>query len=207
MSVGESLTRLPFTLTMLLALIAVGLYGRSHIGLLDEQLHERAGYSMRSLVQGELHRAVTSLLFTASGWRFYSSLVMFALAVGCVEWNHGTRVSSLTFFGVHFATLAVMLASVFVWLAASDSHRAGLLWDVQDVGPSAGYYGCLGLAMMSLPTTTRTALIVAIVTVLVGRAAWSWIHLPENGRMLSADLAHVIAFPLGLLVSRVWILG
>lgn len=49
-------TRLPFTLIMLLVLIAAGIYGRSHVGLLDDSVHRSAGYSMRLMFEGEVHR-------------------------------------------------------------------------------------------------------------------------------------------------------
>jgi hypothetical protein len=193
------LLRLPFTLTMLAILIAAGVYSRSHIGLLDETIHARAGYSMRLMLEGQLHRAVTSLLFTAGGWRFYSSIAMFALAVGYVEWTYGTTRSITTFVGVHIAMLAVMTASVLIFNATAQTHRGYLLWRVQDVGPSAGYYGCLGLALAGLASQFRWPSIAAIALVLIARTVWSFVHLPEDGRMLSADLAHLIAFPLGML--------
>ncbi len=195
----NTLLRLPFTFTMLTILIAAGVYGRSHVGLLDESLYARAGYSMRLMLEGQVHRAVTSLFFTPGGWRFYSSIAMFALAVGYVEWNFGTPRSLLTFFGVHFATLAVMTIGVLGLNTITHTHRGYLLWHVQDVGPSAGYYGCLGLALAGLVSQSRWPIIVAIATVLIARAAWSFAHLPEDGRMLSASLAHLIAFALGML--------
>lgn len=185
--------RLPFTLSMLSILIASGIYGRSHVGLLDESVHQHAGYSMRLLIEGQVHRVMTSLLFTAGGWRFYSSLAMFALAVGYVEWNAGSYRSAMTFFGVHLATLAVMTISVFAWNLTFQTHRGHLLWHVQDVGASAGYYGCLGLAVVGLASPFRWPLVIAIVFVLGMRATWSFMHLPEDGRMLSADIAHLIA--------------
>jgi len=194
----NALLRLPFTLTMLTILVSAGIYGRSHIGLLDENLHRSAGYSMRLMIEGQLHRAFTSLFFTAGGWRFYSSIVMFASAVGYVEWTFGPLRAMATFFAVHLTTLAVMTLGVLVTSAISETHRGNLLWHVQDVGPSAGYYGCLGVAIVALAPPMRWPLVTAIVVVLCLRTTWSFIHLPEDGRVLSADIAHLIAFPLGI---------
>ncbi len=194
----NALTRLPFTLSMLAALIVAGVYGRSHVGLLDETIHERAGFSIRLMIDGQIHRAFTSLMFTAGGWRFYSSLAMFAISVGWVEWNWGTTRSLTTFFGIHFATLAVMTITVFAASRIAETHRGDLLWHVQDVGPSAGYYGCLGVAIASLSAPVRWPAIAGIAAVLIVRVTWSSIHLPDDGRMLSADLAHLIALTLGI---------
>ncbi len=188
---------------MLLVLIVAGILGKSHVGPLDDQLHRNAGYSMDLLIRGEVHRAITSLFFTAGGWRFYASLVMFALAVGWVEWQQGTRRSAATFFGVHFATLAIMIIGVAIWVAVSNTHRGNLLWNVQDVGPSAGYYGCLGLAIAGLSPAIRTPAMAGIASLLAVRLVWSFLHLPEEGRVLSADTTHLIAFPLGILAHRV----
>ncbi|MDA9859463.1 hypothetical protein N9D23_15275, partial [Rubripirellula sp.] len=160
--------------------------------------HRSAGYSMRLVIEGQLHRAFTSLFFTAGGWRFYSSIVMFASAVGYVEWTFGPLRATATFFAVHLTTLAMMTLGVLVASAISETHRGNLLWHVQDVGPSAGYYGCLGVAIVALASPMRWHLVTAIVVVLCLRTTWSFIHLPEDGRMLSADIAQLIAFPLGI---------
>ncbi|QDS96512.1 hypothetical protein FF011L_53240 [Roseimaritima multifibrata] len=197
----NTLLRLPFTLTMLSVLIAAGIYGRSHVGLLDQTIQDRAGYSMRLIVEGQVHRAITSLLFTAGGWRFYSSIAMFGLGVGYVEWNYGTTRSLATFFGIHITTLALMTIGVLAVNAMASTHRGQLLWHVQDVGPSAGYYGCIGLALAGLASPIRWPIIALILLVLIARATWSFIHLPEDGQMLSADFAHLIAFPLGMLCT------
>jgi hypothetical protein len=192
------IVRLPFTLSMLVALIAAGVYSRSHVGPLDEDVGRKAGYSMRLMIEGQVHRVMTSLLFTAGGWRFYSSLVMFALAVGYVELHFGTLRAASVFLGIHLATLAVMTSGVVLADMFASSHRSHLLWHVQDVGPSAGYYGRLGLAIAASAWPHRWPIIGMFVAILCLRATWSFIHLPEDGRMLSADLAHLIALPLGI---------
>ncbi|WDQ16751.1 hypothetical protein [Rhodopirellula sp. P2] len=192
------LERLPFTFAMLVVLIVAGVYGRSHIGLLDDTIHQRAGFSMRLLIEGQVHRAITSLLFTAGGWRFYSSIAMFAIAVGYIEWQMGSARAMGTFLGCHIATRALMTAVVALASLVGETHRGQLLWHVQDVGPSAGYYGCLGLVIAGTAAPYRGFIIAAIIAALAVRAGWSFVHLPEDGRMLSADFAHLIAFPLGL---------
>ncbi len=136
----------PFTIVMLILLVLAGIYGRSHLGELDAVLHEQAGYSPRHLWEGQLHRIFTSLLFTAGGRRFYASLLMFALSVGWIEREYGTRGAMLTFFGVHVATQLILAVAVAGPLVGLGTDHGRFLLEARDVGPSAGYYGCLGLA-------------------------------------------------------------
>ncbi len=192
----------PFTLLMLMALIVAGIYGRTHVGSLDVDVRHRVGYSPRLLLNGHLHRPFTSVLFTAGGWRFYASLLMVALTVGWIECSHGTRRALLTFFGVHLLTLLILGVGVALPLVLLGTHRGTLLFDAQDVGPSAGYYGCLGLAVAGLPGRKRKKIVFAVLAVLLLRLVWSTAHIPEEGRTMSADLAHLTAFPLGLLCYR-----
>ncbi len=126
-------------------------------------------------------------------------MVMFPLAVGFVEWSQGTLRASATFFGIHFATLVMLTLGVVVWHELHPTFLSDLLWNVQDVGPSAGYYGCLGMVIASIDTSKMRVLLSGVLLVLIARIIWSLVHSPADGRMLSADLAHLIAFPLGVL--------
>ncbi|MCA9124423.1 MAG: hypothetical protein H6822_18560 [Planctomycetaceae bacterium] len=78
----EAFRKYRFTFLMLAVLIGAGIYGNSHLGLLDPGVHQHVGHSPQLLLEGHIHRLFTSLLFTAGGWRFYSSLAMFAFATG-----------------------------------------------------------------------------------------------------------------------------
>lgn len=196
------LRQLPFTLFMFVLLVALGVHAQTHVGPLRPDIQAWAGHSPRLLWNGELYRLATSLLYTAGGWRFYCSIAMFCLAVGCVEWIYGTATSLSAFFGIHLATLLLMSIGVSLSASLLETHRSNLLWYAQDVGPSAGYYGCLGLAIGSLTPSRRVPLVIGIGTLLLLRLGWSACHIPENGRMLSADISHAIAFPLGLITSR-----
>lgn len=195
--------RCPFTVLMACLLIAAGVYGRAHVGPLDSEVHQQAGHSPHLLWRGEWQRVFTSLLFTAGGWRFYSSLVMLVLAVGWVESAISTPIAIVSFVGIHLSTLLLMSLGIALTTSVFESHRGNLLWYVQDVGPSAGYYGCLGLMILSLAPNLRLPLALGIVVLLGLRLAWSAYHLHEGGQHFSADVAHLIAFPLGMFVWRV----
>lgn len=198
------LRRLPFTLVMLVALIGFGIYGQTHIGPLDADLHRGAGYSTRLLLEGELYRLLTSLFFTAGGWKFYASLLMFAGAVGWMEWSCGTRRAMLAFFCIHLLTLLIMSLGISLPLAAIESLHGKLLYSVRDVGPSAGYYGCLGFAVADMKSGKKRLIAISILLLLLARGTYSGLHLPQQGHGLAADVAHLIAFPLGILGAVVF---
>lgn len=195
------LKRCPFTLLMVAALIAAGIYSQTHVGLIEAKFRQQVGYSVQLLFAGHLHRLFTSVFFTEGAWLFYGSLVMLAVILSWVEYVYGTFHTVLTFFGVHLATL-VLLVFVAWPLTLLETHHGDLLFDARDVGPSAGYYGCLGLAVAGLTSSKRKAILVAIVVVLVLRLVWSTLHVSDQGHQISADLAHLIAFPLGMLSHR-----
>ncbi len=195
------LRRLPFVLFMLVVIGCAGVYSESHIGTTNVDAQRAVGYSIRLLIEGELQRAITSLFLTAGGWRFYSSMVMLALAVGYVEATRGTIPAALTFFAIHLATLLILAIVVLFCHALIPTLHSQLILHTQDVGPSAGYYGCLGLAVAGLKPSIRGGVITFILIVLSVRAAHSLTYLPVNAQAFEADLAHLIAFPLGITSS------
>lgn len=195
------LRRLPFVLFMLVVIGCAGVYSDSHIGTTNAEAQRAVGYSIRLLIEGELQRALTSLFLTAGGWRFYSSMVMLALAVGYVEATRGTITAALTFLAIHIATLLILATIVLFCQAFMPTLHSQLMLHAQDVGPSAGYYGCLGLAVAGLNPSMRGGVITVILIVLFVRVAHSFAHMPEQVQVLEADLAHLIAFPLGIASS------
>lgn len=126
---------------------------------------------------------------------------MMTFAVGLAEWLAGSIRTLFTFWGIHLVTL---LAES--WLIAWPLHQWGdtearMLAYARDVGPSAGYFACLGLACALLHGKWRWSAGIIWVGLLIA------LFLPassieEQAVKLSADLAHLIAFSLGWL--SVW---
>jgi apolipoprotein N-acyltransferase len=143
-----------------------------------------------------------SMVFTSGGWHFYCSLVMFTFAVGWVELIQGTYIALTAFFGIHLVTILLMLAGIALFTRLINSHRGNLLWYARDVGPSAGYYGCLGLAISHLQPSVTLPIVVTISSILGLRLLWSSYLAAEEGRTMSADIAHMLAFPLGVIFSN-----
>ena len=126
---------------------------------------------------------------------------MLAGCVACCEWVMGTRKTLFVFWTVHLVTLAAILTPIALAAATLGAAWAQLLVRAADVGPSAGYYGCLGAAVWHWSAGRRRLLITAVLTILAARLAWSMVAVPDQGRQIAADMAHLVAFPLGLLLG------
>ena len=196
------LSRMRYPLTLLLAslLVAVGLTSQSINHNLDVEWCRDWGSSPALLVGGHWHRLLTAILFTAGGDKFLASFVMLLLCVGAAERQFGTIRAAVVFLGTHIATLLLML------LIISETQRAGFTWGHSlyhacDVGPSAGYYGCLGWVVASCKPRLRYLLFAGIMAYLTARIYWSAQGMPATVQTCSADLAHLLAFPIGFLTA------
>ncbi len=86
------------------------------------------------------------------------------------------------------------------WIART--YCSSLLFDARDVGPSAGDSGGSCWAVAGLAKARRNRLVTAIAVVLFLRLILSVTHIREYGRTRSAELAHSMTSPLGLLPGR-----
>jgi len=197
----QLLRRFPFTLLMLVALGATAVFTNTHLSILTKGWLERLGYAPRDLWLFNWERLVTSALVTFGQSVFWQAMGMIVLAVGAAEWLTGTKRTAVTFWGIHLTTLLSesLLIALPLHLLGNTTGTALIL--ARDVGPSAGYFGCLGLAAhrLSRPWSwlSGTAVFIALIIALF--------QTPRVGQdtavKLAADLAHLIAFPLGWLTS------
>lgn len=160
---------------------------------------DRTGFSPNDLWYWRLERLFTSALVTVGGRVFWEALFFVAFVVGLAEWQNGWRRTATTFWGVHLLTL--ILLSLILSTAAHQLRDMGFeaTEAARDVGPSAGYFACLGLVSTRLKRPWNLASGAALFTMFVIA-----LFLPpadgESAKLkLSADLAHLLAFPLGWL--------
>ncbi len=147
-------------------------------------------------------RYLTSLWLTAGGWQFVASIAMLTLCVGMTERLCGSFAAMKLFLSCHVSVLTTM-SVVIVLLASIDSSPSLLaLANGHDVGPSAGYYGCLGAILVLLPSLSGRPIFLCVFAVLLIRLIISVGHLPEDATSVSADLAHLLALPLGASLTR-----
>ena len=191
------LRRLPFTLLLLLVLAAAALWTNTHSERISPGFLRRFGYAPRDLWLWRWSPLVTSALVTHGQQSFWSALGMVTLGVGAAEWRTTSARAASTFWGVHLLTLLLesggALASDQAGWIATASLR------VRDVGPSAGYFGCIGLALATLRKPWREVLGVLLFAGLVAALFMP----PRAGQSATvkrfADAAHLIALPLGWL--------
>lgn len=189
--------RLPFTITILVCLVLAALLTNTILQEITRHWLNRAGFSASDLWYWRLERLITSAFVTSGKLVFWEALFLVALFVGMAEWMTGWKQTAATFWGVHIFSL--VLFSVIMALMAHQFRYIGLEASeiARDVGPSAGYFACLGLvsARIRYPWNWVSAgviLLFFLVSVFIPAPA-------SDGAAIkfSADMVHLIAFPTG----------
>jgi hypothetical protein len=195
---GWRARRYPFTLATCGLIVFAGFLSSTAAGqsISGRALHQ-FGSSQRDLIALDLGRVITSAFVTDGGTVFWVALAFTALFVGAAEHFTDTWTAAITFWTAHFATFAASLL-VTAWLGMAGSRLANLLFATRDVGPSAGYVGCLGLALVCSGWRWRWLAIGAIAIGLCVTLARSVPGLHAAPRVFSADFAHAIALVVGV---------
>jgi hypothetical protein len=195
--------RFPFTLLMMTGLVIGALVTNTTFQEISRRWLNRTGFAPNDLWYWRIGRMFTSVLVTSGGKVFWEALFFVAFAVGLAEWMTGWKRTTATFWGVHL--LALILLSLIISLAIHQLHSIGLEATevARDVGPSAGYFACLGLVSAQLKRpwnlVSGAALFAMFVVALFLPAAAG-----ESTQLkFSADLAHMLAFPLGWLSAKI----
>lgn len=195
--VVQIVKRLPFTICMIILLCLVAWWTNSYFQELAEIWVSRLGFAPRDLWFFRWERLILSAFVTNGGISFWFALGMVAFTSSVAEWVTSSLRAALTFWGVHLITLVLESLLFILPLHQLGFTQARALFFFRDVGPSAGYMGSLGLITTFLPKPWRW---VAFTTILIFLIIA--LFLPAQAEeaqavKLSADLAHLIAFPLG----------
>lgn len=189
--------RMPFTLLTASGLAMAALLTNTYVERITQPWMEMAGFAPNDLWLLRLERLFTSALVTSGGWVFWQAIFFICAAVGLAEWLTTTRRTAMTFWGIHLLTL--ILLSIIVSFMLSPLRNLGLEASevARDVGPSAGYFACLGLVSAKLKRPwhwiSGISLLLVFLTVLFLPP-----QIGEDARIkFSADFAHLMAFPLG----------
>ena len=194
-----SLRRFPFTLATLFVLGISALVTNTYFEQITHHWLNRTGFAPNDLWYWRLERIFTSAVVTSGGVVFWEALFFVAFAVGLAEWMTGWKLTAATFWGVHL--LALILLSLVVSLAEHQLRNIGLEASqlARDVGPSAGYFACLGLvsARVKRPWNWISG---GILFLVFATTLFMSPKIGESAELkFSADLAHMLAFPLGWL--------
>jgi hypothetical protein len=195
------LRRLSFTLITLFGIGVAALVTNTYFQEITKHWLNRTGFAPNDLWYWRIERMFTSVLVTSGAVVFWEALFFVAFAVGLAEWMTGWKRTAATFWGVHL--LSLILLSLIVSLTAHQLRNIGLEATemARDVGPSAGYFACLGLVSARLKRPWQwisgSVLLLIFTTTLFMPP-----QIGENAQIkFSADLAHLLAFPLGWLSS------
>ena len=195
--VKQIIRRIPFTLIMVGLFLLVAWGTHSYFQELERAWVSRLGFAPRDFWFLRWERLILSALVTSGKYIFWFAVGMVAITCGVVEWKGGSVRAALTFWGVHLVTLMLESLLFLLPLHQLGFTQARTLFFSRDVGPSAGYMGSLGLITTFLPNPWRWMTLCAILISLIVA-----LFLPPRAGesstvKLAADLAHLIAFPLG----------
>jgi hypothetical protein len=181
--------RLPFTTTVVVAMLIVGLAtGALWRQAMDQPWYPDVAFGLPSFVAGRWWTLVSGAFFALTPW-FYLPLVgSFALFVGWAEFHLGTRLTvAVTVVG---QVLAVLGAALFLFVVQSPDWPWATATATQlDVGFSAGALAVAAVAsaMLRPPWRLRVRLALGIYAL----AAAFYTGTP-------ADLEHFLAVAIGL---------
>lgn len=170
---------------------------------MDDTWRDWLGFAPTNLLDFKWQRFLTSSLLTAGGWKFMASILMLTLCAGMTERLYGTFATMKLFLTCHLTVLAALSVALLLVATFNSSPSILALTNAHDVGPSAGYYGCLGAILMWLPLISRRSVFLCVLSILLIRLIISVGHLPEGATVVSADVAHLLALPLG--ASLTWL--
>jgi hypothetical protein len=134
-------------------LILTALITNTYFDQINHHWLNHTGFAPNDLWYGNIERMFTSALVTSGGVVFWEALFFVIFAVGLAEWLTGWKRTAATFWGVHL--LALVLLSLIISLGIHQLRDFGLeaAEVARDVGPSAGYFACLGLVSAQLVET------------------------------------------------------
>ena len=200
---GKILHRIPFTLIMLSSLAIGALITNTYFEQITHHWLQRTGFSPNDLWYWRLERIITSALVTVGGKVFWEALFFIAFAVGLAEWLTGWKRTAATFWGIHLLTLVLLSLIVSLFLHQLRAFGLEATEAARDVGPSAGYFACLGLVSARVKRPWNLVSGVALFAMFVV-ALFLPASTGESAQLkFSADLAHMLAFPLGWLSAGV----
>jgi hypothetical protein len=191
--------RLTFTLVMCGGLLIMAVLSGSLTHPLSPAWQDRLGFASSDLFTWGWERIFTSAMVTSGGKWFWLPFGLMLILTSVAEWLAGTRRTALAFWIAHLgATVGESLLTGVV-VQFSSSSLLSQLHSLRDVGPSAGYFGCIGLITAYFPRPWKYLVGLAVITGLIGGMVYS----AQHGAAIdvSAGLAHLLAFPIGWSVA------
>jgi phosphatidylglycerol lysyltransferase len=190
--VSTILRRIPYTASVVIAMVVVGLLTEAFWRpLSDSDWWNRVAYGLPALEDGRWWTPITGSFFATIPLQYLPVLLGFAIMVGFCEYRLGTRTAALSSVGGQLAGVlgAAALLAIFKrtdWSWAIDRARE------LDVGFSAGALCALTVAAFSLRAPWRGRLLFLVLSYCVINLLWVGILW---------DIEHMIAVVLGIVLG------
>ncbi|MGP3533533.1 bifunctional lysylphosphatidylglycerol flippase/synthetase MprF [Microbacterium sp. RD1] len=186
------LRRIPATLALMLAVIAVGVAWQGlWTSFAHSPVYDTVAYGLPALEAGRWWTPLTGTFFVNEPWVYVFTLTGF-WGMAYLEFRRGSRVALAYFAGGQL--FAVLATSLLLWLCAmlpwpwAETQAAAL-----DVGPSGGTMACIAAALALFVSPWRLrAWIVLIAFIFLAVLFWGAL----------ADLEHVMGVLLVLAIDR-----
>lgn len=192
-------SQFPATIICLVFLILEGLVHGTWSGPLADSVRAILGHSASHMSNGAWDRILSSLFVTGDPLHLFLALIMILFCVGTLERQAGSWIAIASFLIVHLLTLLIQ-SSILLIVHAWVDQEWSLRWSITpDVGPSAGYYGCLGVVIARWQSPARRWMALTILGILLIR--WIVTSLIFDDSHFQSDMAHAIAFPVGLAIG------
>ncbi|WP_394553450.1 bifunctional lysylphosphatidylglycerol flippase/synthetase MprF [Agromyces sp. MMS24-JH15] len=186
------LARVPFTLSLLAALLLVGLFtGTLTSPASEAPWYETFAYGVPSFSDSRWWTTVTGTFLVTAPWGYVLLAILIPLGVGSLELRRGTARAAAYFTGGQVLSV-VGAAIVIAGFAEMGSHWAESLVTQVDVGPSGGVFACLTAACASLPAPWRGRSMLVL-------TEYALVSLMFLGSI--ADVIHAIAVGMVLLIK------
>ena len=200
-TISDALSRLRFTVIMLIFLIFTALLTNTIFQEITRHWINRTGFSTSDLWYMRVERIFTSALITSGTIVFWEALFFIGLFVGLAEWITGWKQTAATFWGVHLFSL--LLFSLIITIAIDQLRMIGFEASAiaRDVGPSAGYFSCLGLVSARLKRPWQFLSGIILLLFFMIALFIPAIQTNNSSIKFSADMVHLIAFPSGWISS------
>ena len=161
------------------------------------------GFAPRHFATADFLRLITSVVLTHDIVHLVLACTMIVLIVGRSELMIGTLNTFLTFSASHLFSILAFAIGISLLHEWHLGQTVSTLYSFHDVGPSAGYYGCLGRILLASVFRYKKLIVVGVVVVLLSRSFISFSQMPQSQASLSADIVHILALLLGMIVHIV----
>ncbi len=185
-----------FTLLMLVLIASFAELTKSNKGRLKPEWLLHMGYAPKDIWFRKIEKIFLSALITDSQKAYIQALILIFFFVGTLEIMTRTWYTLICFWSVHVLTLLIVSLLIIIPAKKSGHVLGEELYFAKDVGPSAGYFGCLGVLLGYLPGALS---LISLILMCVGILVYLTQPVAKEHRLMKihSDLAHLIAVLIG----------